>query len=98
MKLNSNTTKILFCSLSSVKHFPSLSSDLDQYLVSELTFLGFTIAKDLTWSAQVKNTIKKLSTRLHFLRVLKNSLSKSQLVQVYYGFVQSLLDYLFPLI
>ena len=98
MLLNNSKTKIMHITSTSSKIPFLLGPTLDHFLASKITFVGYSISNDLSWTINTNAIVKKLSSRIHLLRILKTSLSKMQLIQVYYSYIQSLIDYLFPII
>ena len=65
--------------------------------VSSLTVLGVTFNHKLTWSSHFDNIIRNTSRRFYALRVLKPTLTKLELRNVYYALIRSLLEYCTPL-
>ncbi|KAK3544698.1 hypothetical protein QTP86_026097, partial [Hemibagrus guttatus] len=62
--------------------------------VGDFRFLGVYIEKDLTWSVNTSELLKKAQERLHFLRVLrKNNITQRLLVSFYRCSIESLLTY-----
>jgi Reverse transcriptase (RNA-dependent DNA polymerase) len=94
MKLNKNKTQVLYFNFNKKENF----LNIDIYLTKEIKFLGFTISNNWKWTSHINLIISKLSSRLHILRVLKNTLTKKDLLIIYYAYFQSILDYNFPLI
>ena len=92
-KLNTEKSKLLLF----------LRKDLridDCYLqitrVKSLKVLGVVLNEKLKWEDHINATVKKLSQRLHILRVLKPYISVEELHQVYLAMSRSLADYCSP--
>ena len=98
MRLNNSKTKIMLISSSLRRNQLLFSTDLNQFVTENIVFLGYNISNNLNWSLHVKSLIKKISSRLQLIRMLKNSLTKAQLINVYFAYIQSLIDYLFPIV
>ena len=96
MSLNNSRTKIMQISSCS-KNISTLDTSFDQLISDNITFVGYTISRDSSWTTHINSLLKKLSSRIHILRILKNSLSKPHLINVYFAYLQSLIDYLFPI-
>lgn len=61
--------------------------------VQEIKFLGIYIDQKLTWEAHINNTCSKLSSISYIIRTLKETVSYNILKTLYYGLVQSTLQY-----
>ena len=96
MQLNKNKTRILFFCNNTLPQITN-SNIISQYLTKEVNFLGFTLSHNLKWTSHIDRIISKLSSRLHILRILKNSLTKKDIIIAYCAYFQSILDYNFPL-
>ena len=97
LKLNDKKTKILFISNGFVREPCPPTFNLDNYVVDNLNFLGFHINSSLTWNQHINIIIKSASSRLHILRLLKKTLTKQHLINLYYAFIQTLFNYSFPI-
>ena len=98
MFLNENKTKILpICKFSKNCNMELTNSNLSCYFDKSLTYLGFNISCDLKWSNHIDKIIKTISSRLHILRTVKSILNKKQLIIIYIGLIQSILNYSFPI-
>ena len=66
---------------------------------SHLKILGVTFEASLKWDIHVENVSKCASQRVHVLRMLKRipGASKTDVLQVYYNYVLSVLEYNSPL-
>ena len=95
MKLNKN--KIICFNKESAKQDQLDNTNLSNYLTKHHTILFYPIAHNLKWSSLIDKTIAKLSSRLHILRLLKNTLTKKELIQVYNALIQSVIDLQFPI-
>ena len=97
MALNKDKTKLLY--LTGNKDTKALlRMSYDNILAKQIKFLGIHISHNLSWSFHIDIVISTLSARLHLLRILRNVLSKHNLMIVYYAHFQSVLDYNFTLI
>lgn len=56
-------------------------------------FLGITIQGDLGWKSHIKTILHKLNRGVFLLRKLNSIVSKEVLLQVYYGYIHSHLNY-----
>jgi retron-type reverse transcriptase len=98
MLLNETKTKILPISSTIPKNLiKSLDNNLQCYFVDNISFLGYTINRNLKWSDHINKMVKTISSRLHILRMVKNMLSKKHLIIIYIGLIQSIFDYSFPI-
>ena len=97
MKLNKDKTKIIQFN-KTTQVLSSLQTSFGNLLTINLPYLGYCISKNLLWTDHINNTIKKLASQIHILRVLKSTLSKKYLLQVYAAYFQSRLDSLFPIL
>ena len=92
IKINSNKTQRLLYNkgnyLPSEDCFMSIKLD-----VKPIKLLGVYFDTSLSWSFHVNFVIKKASKNLHLLRILKRTLAKKQLTQLYSALVQSILEY-----
>lgn len=65
--------------------------------VSDFSFLGVQLSKNLKWNIHINNVIKKASKRLFVLRNLRRaSCPPDLMIRCYEAFVRSLLLYSFP--
>ena len=63
-------------------------------IVESVKILGVTIQNNLKWNLHIKDTIKKASKRLYFLKQLKRAkLSTEELVKFYVTCIQSVILY-----
>ena len=65
--------------------------------VKKLKILGVTFNDKLQWSLHCDSVVKNASRRLYVLRVLRNVISRDELISVYYAIVRSYLEYASPL-
>jgi hypothetical protein len=97
MTLNQTKTKILPITCSSKLQPSNTTNNIQNLLTKDLKFLGFILQNNLQWTSHLNQLIKKISTRLHIIRSLKFSLPPSQLLLIYKGIIQSLIDYCLPI-
>lgn len=62
-----------------------------------LKLLGVTFNENLDFKEHFKIVIKKASQRLYFLRILRGTHTKSELWNVYFTLIRSILEYAAPL-
>jgi Reverse transcriptase (RNA-dependent DNA polymerase) len=98
MQLNKNKTRILLFSSNMIYNQFAQTSIISPYLTKEIKFLGYVLSSNLKWTNHIDQAISKLSSRLHILRILKNTLCKKDLIIIYFAYFQSILDYNFPII
>jgi len=60
-----------------------------------IKILGMIIQDNLKWDLQISEVIKRTSKHLYLLRKLRNTLSKKNLISIFYAFVLSILEYSF---
>ena len=65
--------------------------------VDSLTILGVVFNYRGSWSSHISKVIKAASQRFYPLRILRPSLTNSDMKIVYYGIIRSLLEYCAPL-
>lgn len=65
-------------------HVPLVIDDSSVQIVEECTFLGLTLSKDLTWSKNTTNIVKKSRQRLYFLRKLGEFTQNSKILLNFY--------------
>ena len=65
--------------------------------VQSLNILGVTFNNKASWSSHVHNVIRTASRRFFILRVLRRSLSDTNLRLVYFALLRSVLEYCAPL-
>jgi hypothetical protein len=97
MKLNNQKTKIM--QLDTPKNYLYSNhyiTNFNLFIAEQFSFLGYTISKNLSWNSHIDHILRKLASRIHVLRVLKNTLTQKQLIQVYAAYFQSYFDSLFP--
>jgi Reverse transcriptase (RNA-dependent DNA polymerase) len=97
LSLNNNKTKIMSFRSSRAKPKQLELRDFSTYVVPNIKIVGFTFDEKLNWQFHIDNLIKTLSSRVHIFRLLKHALTKSHLINLYFGIFQSLLDYSFPI-
>lgn len=61
--------------------------------VDNIKFLGITLDTKLSWEAHIDNTVSKLSTHCFIIKNLRETVSWNVLLLIYYGLVQSTLQY-----
>lgn len=61
--------------------------------IDSIKFLGLTMDRKLTWDVHIDNVCAKLSNICYIIRTLKETVSDNILKTVYYGLVQSTLQY-----
>ena len=62
--------------------------------VDSVKLLGLNISSDLTWNVHVSELVRKVSTRLYFLRQLKKShVATRELLLFYITCIRSILEY-----
>jgi len=61
-----------------------------------IKILGLWIQNNLKWNYNVDFIVQKCSTRLYFLRKLKNIVPKSFLITIFNGLIMSLINYCCP--
>lgn len=61
--------------------------------VNNIKFLGLTIDQKLTWEIHINNVCSKLSNVCYIIRTLKETVSSNVLRTLYFGLVQSTLQY-----
>jgi hypothetical protein len=79
---------------SSLQNIPSLP------FIEEATtfrFLGFIFDTNLSWNSHVEYIEKRVNQRLFILRKLRPFLSKKELLNVYCGYIRSVIEYGCPL-
>lgn len=64
--------------------------------VTSLKLLGVTFSSNLTWDDHIRNILKRCSSRMYALRVLKPICDEKFMFQVYAGLIRSLLEYACP--
>lgn len=64
--------------------------------VNSVKLLGLNISSDLKWNAHVSELIRKVSTRLYFLRQLKRSHVATKELLFYITCIRSILEYSSP--
>ena len=89
MSINLTKTKVLNINFSNNPLNPLPIFDN----VSVIKVLGLYFNRKLTWSDHFNFVVKKASSRLYVLRVLKPLLNHDELVVVFYALIQSVLDY-----
>ena len=97
MTVNKDKSHILYCRRPSPNLCIIPSNISDVSTVSYLKLLGVTFHEHLSFKPHFDAVIKKASQRLYFLRILKKDLSKSELWNVYYTLIRSLLEYAAPI-
>ena len=90
LSLNNSKTKIMAFTKSRTKELKFDLKDLNTYLVTNLKILGFTFDMKLNWHSHIDILLKTLSSRIHIFRLLKHSLTKAHLINLYFGIFQSL--------
>lgn len=70
----------------------------DLSLVPELKILGVTFSSTLKWDTHIKDICRNAARRLYALRVLKELVTKQDLIKIYNAKVRSLLEYGSPLL
>ena len=65
-------------------------------VVNSVNILGVIVNDKLTWDDHFESVILRASRRLHVLRSLKPFVTKQQLVDVFYGFIMSIVMYATP--
>lgn len=86
------------------KYFPYVPApkpillDYSDVLTTKTNFLGYVINDKLTWTSHIELTVKKLTSRLQILCILKSTLSKRDLLTAYYAYFQSIIDYCYRLV
>lgn len=68
----------------------------DVCTVNSLNILGLTLTCDLKWDAHVSNILKKCSSRMYILRVLKRFCNIDYLIIIYKCLILPLIDYCCP--
>ena len=66
-------------------------------LVKSMRILGVHIDSSSSWSTHIERSVKKASSRLYGIRLLKPCISSLHLKQIYYAIVRSILKYCAPL-
>ena len=97
LSLNDSKTKILPFTNNTSLNQPINFDNLSNYVVNHIKIVGYTIDINLQWSKHINDMIVKISRRLYLLRLLKYSLNKKHLINIYQGLVQSLIDYILPI-
>ena len=98
MVLNNSKTKIIRIDTNRSRLTTSIVAGMySTYYADSFCFLGYNIRNDLKWSDHIDLAIKKMSSRLHILRIAKPIMSKKHLIVIYNGFIQSIYDYCFPI-
>jgi len=62
----------------------------------KMKILGITISESLSWNSHIDEVTKRCCSHLYLLRKLKNTLTKENLVKVYYGLIDSIINYSSP--
>ena len=65
--------------------------------VDTLNILGVTFDAHCGWTSHIRNVINNVSRRFYALRILRQPLTKEQLLQVYNSLLRSALEYCNPL-
>ena len=99
MKLNYKKTKLMLFNPGSARDFmPNFilnSNELE--VVEETTLLGVVLRSDLSWSSNTAYLVKRANTKLWCLRRLKKfGASTTDLLDVYYKQIRSILEYAVP--
>jgi hypothetical protein len=97
MQLNNEKTKIMQLNSTPTICSLDLQCNFKDLITCNLSFLGYTINEHLTWAAFINNILKKLAYRIHILRVLKNTLTKENLINIYYAYFHTSLQILHKL-
>ena len=93
MKLNIDKSKHLFIN----KSVPVESlSDIPIGISESVNYLGVIMNSSCTWSGHINKIVKTASSRIHGLRILRNSLTKRQLLLLYNATIRSIIDYASP--
>ncbi len=66
-------------------------------ITNNIRFLGFQLQSNLKWNLHIGLITKQISSRLHIIRSLKNSLTNNQLIFIYNGLIQPIIDYCLPI-
>ena len=94
LQLNVSKSKLLICPKRNSQHINITIPNVEN--VHCLKLLGVTFSSNLTWDLHVHNLIKRSSSRMYALRILKPICNETQLFQIYVGLIRSLLDYACP--
>ena len=65
--------------------------------VPSVKILGVTFTPNLKWDSHITDMLKKCNSRLYALRILRNVIPHSLIMQTYNALIMSLLDYASPL-
>lgn len=98
LTINITKTKYLpFCSYES--HLPPFEyieiegTDLKIESASTIKYLGVTLDSHLKWKYHIDSLCKKLRGLIYTFKQLKNILNRQQLITIYYGLIESQLNY-----
>ena len=94
LNINLRKSKIMCINTSASTILPQLP---DMTSADELKLLGVTFTSDLKWDKHFDLVVRKASSRLYTLRILRPLLSRENLHQIYCGLIRSLLEYSSPL-
>jgi hypothetical protein len=95
LKLNESKTKIMpiFCK-PSVDRDVYLVDDFPGLIVKDLCYLGVYFQNNLSWDIHVSHIVKRASSRLYALRLLKAAgLSTKNLLVIYTSLIRQLMEY-----
>ena len=87
IEINLTKTQILTIRGNRFLHHNNLSR------ISEMKMLGVYLTHNLSWKKHLDYVTKKIASKLHLLRKLKNILSKKDLILCYYAHIDSILNY-----
>ena len=92
LPLNENKCKSLTISSSKRLHGVTIPGVLD---VDELKLLGVIFCSDISrpWKVHIDSIVKRASSRLYCLRILKPFFNVDLLHDVYFGLIRSILEY-----
>ena len=93
MSINTSKTKVLNINFSN--HPLTFVPMFDN--VTVIKILGLHFNTKLSWLDHYNFVVKKTSSRLYVLRILKSLLNHDEMVIVFYALIQSVLDYASPL-
>jgi hypothetical protein len=98
MKIIINTKKskvIFFCRSRSIPSFRPLFSINNKEVVRsvDVKFLGIFITEDLSWTTHTQYTCQKLSKVIYLIKSLRDTVSQTVLINVYYAKFESVLKY-----
>lgn len=71
----------------------SLNNAVLQQDCSSVKFLGLILDECLTWNLHCESLLPKLNSTLYLFRNLRDIISKQQLTNIYYAYVESRLRY-----